>query len=46
VGPQGRRAHPANLSLLLERDFGSVEQLNRYRKNLGARSEAPSLALA
>ena len=33
-----------NLSLLLGRDFGSVQQLNRYRKDLGVRSEAPALA--
>ena len=34
-----------NLSLLLERDFDSVQKLNRYRKELGAQSDAPSPAL-
>jgi hypothetical protein len=29
-----------NLSLLLERSFGSVQELNRYRKELGARLAA------
>ena len=35
-----------NLSLLLERDFRTVQQLNRYRKELAGASEAASLELA
>jgi hypothetical protein len=34
-----------NLSLLFERTFGSVQDLNRYRKEIAARLQAAANAL-
>ena len=45
MGRQGGRAHLHNLSLLLDQPFKTVQQLNRYRKEL-SRELAETLAPA